>query len=674
MGFVAFGRSKRVIRGIALATVFGLGMAVLSPVLVRAEPVESLFDQQRRKRAEADGLPTQMSHTRGSGIKATTTTSVVADGSVSPFVTPDSPSTMQAVSDKYASVVAAGGWPKVTGGRYKKGDTGAGVGEINKRLFIEGYLRQEATLGQFAQVFTSATEDALRRYQINHGLGVSGVTDAPTVGSLNTPAEVRLATIRANLPRLAEYSKDLGSRYVVVNIAAQQLETISGGKVFSLHNTIVGRPSRPTPVVMTPLATVRFNPYWNAPPSIVERDLVPRMLSRGASTVMKEMNMKIFQGAGGAEVNPDSVNWRSAIVDNYHFRQEPGGSNAMAAAKIEFNSPFGIYLHDTPEPQLFQTAERFYSSGCVRVEKVAILINWILQGQDGIDQNRIAELADPKERLDTPIKNPPQLRVASLTAWPARDGVAAFRDDVYQLDGTGFVVGQPLPVGESQSGQRFVLKPIARTPDAVEADEATGFASLFRNRWSGKEDPFSQGLAPRSTDSLINVGSAKTANRSKTTATAGVAAPRHFFNAGKLDPSYAASFADSTDVAAKPVVKKPVLAKAKSTDNSKTASADRKKALTAALKPTDTKAANTKTAAVSKPADLKAAAVKPADAKAATAKPVAPDAAKAATAAKKAPAADCKPGADGKLPDTCKAAAPAKKPVVKSQTTASAAN
>ena len=140
---------------------------------------------------------------------------------------------------------------------------------------------------------------------------------------------------------------------------------------------------------MTPLTIVRFNPYWNAPPSIVEKDIVPRMLSTRPSKVMGDMNMKIFKGVGGPEVDPNSINWRRVLVDDYHFRQEPGGSNAMATAKIEFNSPFGIYLHDTPEPQLFASGERLFSSGCVRVQNVAIFINWVLQGQDGIDSNRI---------------------------------------------------------------------------------------------------------------------------------------------------------------------------------------------------------------------------------------------------------------------------------------------
>ena len=106
-----------------------------------------------------------------------------------------------------------------------------------------------------------STEDAVSRFQSNNGLAVTGAIDGPTLNQLNVPAEKRLSTIRANIPRIAEYAKDLGSRYVVVNIPAQQIETVSDGKVYSIHNAIVGRPSRPTPVVMTPLTIVRFNPY-----------------------------------------------------------------------------------------------------------------------------------------------------------------------------------------------------------------------------------------------------------------------------------------------------------------------------------------------------------------------------------------------------------------------------
>ena len=721
MDFRAYVRSRQALRGVSLAVLMSFGLALAMPAISHADAESSSFAQTFRKKRFGDNVSVtsnadSAAHTKGSGLSATTETMVVNDGSVSPFLTPDSPAAMQALADKYQQVVSAGGWAKVPSGKQKKGDTGKGPAALNQRLFAEGYLRAEAAQGEFAQVFTSATEDALIRFQRNHGLAVAGTIDGPTLGALNVPADRRLATIRANIPRFAEYSKDLGPRYVVVNVPAQQIETISDGKVFSIHNAIVGRPSRPTPVVSTPLKTVRFNPYWNAPPSIVEKDLVPRMMSSGASKVMRDMNMKIFDGVGGPEVNPDRINWRRVVVDKYHFRQEPGGSNAMATAKIEFNSPFGIYLHDTPEPQLFKTAQRFYSSGCVRVEKVAILINWILQGQDGIDASRIVTLAETKERLDTEIANPPQLRVAYLTAWPAKDGVAAFRGDVYELDGTGFIVGQPLPVGETQGGQRFVLKPIPRSPDAVDADEAFGFASLFRSnsRNDDKADAATIARNGAASDSLITAktGKAKAKDKAQAkskTQTAAAGKRQGFGKRDGADADVVVALDDSNAPAKSGSGKKA--AKKKLDDKSRTAKADPKKkpddktkaAAADGRKKTDTAQADskarkvlkkdqtevtakkadgktvvakkkalseaTKTAAADPKADTAKAAAKPGDAKvAAKAKP-----ADAKVADKKPDAKACKAGSDAKMPAGCKPAA-AKKVPPKPEKTAAATN
>ena len=458
-----------------LAVFFGVGS-------VQAGSGPSLFQLFRNgSAAQDDALPVTINgQIVAQGGKAVTTTRLVNDGSEAPFMSAGSLQALQAAEAKYRSIAAQGGWGSVSGSRYQKGDQNKAIALLNRRLYLEGYLRQEATQGQFEQVYTTATEQAVREFQHNHGLAVTGAVDTATVKELNIPVEQRIATLRANEPRFAHNAQALGSRYVIVNVPAQQLQAIENGKVFSIHNAIVGRPSRPTPVVITNLQTIRFNPYWNAPPSIVERDIVPRMLSGGASSIMNQMNMKVFEGGGGQAINPDRINWRSAVVDHYQFRQEPGGSNAMATAKIEFNSPFGIYLHDTPEPQLFNSGQRFYSSGCVRVQQVPMLINWILNGQDGFSPSKIAALAQSKERLDVTLQNPPQIRVAYLTAWPAANGTVAFRPDVYKLDGSGFIVGQPLPVGDS--GPRYTLKPTVRNAAAVDAAEAGGFFSLFGSR------------------------------------------------------------------------------------------------------------------------------------------------------------------------------------------------
>ena len=485
---------------VALALLIALPAVSLSPA--RAESENSLWLWSKKKKQqkaeetalaekkviEEDLAPAANNWQNSTTGKATTLTEIVKDDdNASPMLTPAGALGLQAALTRYEAIVAAGGWAEIPEGKLKKGSGGEAVALLNRRLFAEGYVRQEATEGEFASLFTTATQEALTRFQRNNGLKISGILDPATVKVLNISAAERLATIRANIPRAAEYAKDLGPRYVIVNVPAAQLETVAGGRVYSRHNIIVGRPSRPTPVVVTALSEINFNPYWNAPASIVERDIIPKILKGGATNVLTQMNIKVFQGVGGPEVEPESVDWATAVPDDYHFRQEPGGANAMATAKISFTSPFGIYLHDTPEKHLFEAGARFFSSGCVRVEQVAIFLDWILSGQNyfdeasqqTIDEVRVAELAQTLERVDVKLVNPPQLRVAYLTAWTNGRGEVNFRPDVYELDGTGFVLGQPLPVGEvAEDGQRFVLTPVPRQPAAVEEAEADGF-SLF---------------------------------------------------------------------------------------------------------------------------------------------------------------------------------------------------
>jgi L,D-transpeptidase YcbB len=418
--------------------------------------------------------------------KVTTETEIVTGKNNLPMLTENSAAILQAVLSKYADIAANGGFPKVPKGTYKKGAKNKNVVALNQRLFMDGYIRKEAVSPDFADRVTSATVDAVTRYQRNMGLAATGVVDGPTLAAMNVPVAERMRTMEANMARLETYGQDLGDRYLIVNVPSQQIEAINNGRVFSRHNAIVGRPERPTPVVMTALSDVNFNPYWNSPASIVENDLIPKLKS--GTRILEDMNIRVFQGFGGPEIDPKDVDWGSAVADDYHFRQEPGPANAMATAKINFPSPFGIYLHDTPEKHLFKSAQRFYSSGCVRVEKVEVLLEWILNGQEGIGASEIGALAETLERRDVKLEIPPQLRVTYLTAWPVGNTVA-FRSDIYGLDGTDFIIGQPLPEGEvSDEGQRYVLKPIPRTAKAVEAAEAEGIG-LF-----GKK--FSKSIAP----------------------------------------------------------------------------------------------------------------------------------------------------------------------------------
>jgi murein L,D-transpeptidase YcbB/YkuD len=223
--------------------------------------------------------------------------------------------------------------------------------------------------------------------------------------------------------------------------------------VVSSHAVIVGKPERPSPIVTSEISEVNFNPYWHSPKSIVIKDIVPKV--RRSSRILKKMRIRIFDGYRGPEVNPRSINWRAPpeeIADRYHFRQDPGGENAMASVKINFRNKFSVYMHDTPTKTLFEESQRYFSSGCVRVEDVHQLTSWVLGNQDGWNLRQIKSVARSEDRIDVALKGKVSVHWVYLTAWAGPDGMVRFRDDIYGLDGTGFITGQPIGSPEGRAG------------------------------------------------------------------------------------------------------------------------------------------------------------------------------------------------------------------------------
>ena len=235
--------------------------------------------------------------------KAVTKTEVFGGRSILPMVSIASDRAMADAAGAYEIVVSRGGWPTVSGSRLARGKSGPDVITLRQRLAAEGYLNTENLAGDAAEEYSDTVMKAVARFQANHGLAITGKVDKPTSQAMNVSAAARLATLRANIPRMHEYSKDLGPRYIIVNVPALQLEAVNFNSVFSRHNIIAGQPSRPTPVTLTQISDINFNPYWNAPVSIVEKDILPRVRTEG-TRVLRNMNMRIYDGYNGPEVDP----------------------------------------------------------------------------------------------------------------------------------------------------------------------------------------------------------------------------------------------------------------------------------------------------------------------------------------------------------------------------------
>jgi L,D-transpeptidase YcbB len=378
--------------------------------------------------------------------KLATHTEILAGQAEPAMLTAASPEALAGAIAAYEEIVAGGGWPEVPKAKLAKGAKGPVVVTLRQRLVRENYLPFDALSVDKPTVYDTDIVEAVRAFQLNHGIAPSGNVDERTRAELNITADGRLFTLRENQPRIVTYLQDLGRRNILVNIPSAQLEAVEDGMVYERHNVVAGKLERPTPTLMSKVSDINFNPYWKAPASIVERDIIPKYLKDPA--YLEQMNIRVFDGVDGPEIDPATVDWINTPADRFFFRQDSGDNNALGTVKINFPNKFMVYMHDTPHREDFGGNARYQSSGCVRVDKVRLLIDWIMNGQDGYSDAQFEMITASQEPYQVLVQDAPDVRFMYLTAWAMDDGRVNFRPDIYSLDGTGFILGQPEPAGQ----------------------------------------------------------------------------------------------------------------------------------------------------------------------------------------------------------------------------------
>ncbi|MGA6112866.1 MULTISPECIES: murein L,D-transpeptidase [Agrobacterium] len=362
---------------------------------------------------------------------ANSSRSAVGVVSNNPVLGREAPVYMQQAIMQYQQIVQNGGWPEVPASqqRLQIGVSDPSVQALRQRLMVSGDLPREAGI---SSAFDSYVDGALKRFQARHGLPADGVSGEYTTKALNVSAQIRLAQLQTNLVRIQSMSGDLGQRHLMVNIPAAAIEAVENERVVLRNTAVVGRASRPTHVINSKIYEVILNPYWTAPRSIVEKDIVPLM--QKDPTYLERNNIRLIDGKG-QEVSPTAVDWFAPKAPNLMFRQDPGKINAMSSTKINFHNPNNEYMHDTPQQGLFNKLMRFESSGCVRVQNVRDLTSWLLRDTPGWSRQEMERVI--ATRVNTPIKLAQEVPVyfVYITAWSAKDGVVQFRDDIYEKDG-----------------------------------------------------------------------------------------------------------------------------------------------------------------------------------------------------------------------------------------------
>jgi L,D-transpeptidase YcbB len=347
-----------------------------------------------------------------------------------PTLSPSTAETTQTSIAQYEAIVARGGWPEVPPAEgLRVGTRSPAVPPLRERLSIAGDL--ELNSGE-AQVFDSYVDAAVRRFQVRHGLHADGIVHEPTLRAMNVSAPARLAQLKTNAVRLKSLTGNLGNRIVVANIPAAQIEAIENGVAITRHTAVAGKPDRPSPDIQSKIVQINFNPFWTVPVSIIRKDLIPKM--QAEPDYLTKNHIRIFD-ARNNELSPAQIDWYSAEAVNYKFKQDAGDFNSLGSIRINFPSPHGVYMHDTPSKNLFGEDFRFASSGCMRVQNVRELVYWILAETPGWSKAEIDEVIKSGERKDAKVAKPLPLYWVYVTAWATPDGVVQFRDDIYNRDG-----------------------------------------------------------------------------------------------------------------------------------------------------------------------------------------------------------------------------------------------
>ncbi len=321
--------------------------------------------------------------------------------------------------DKYQRITLNGGWravPRVEqAARPGEPMSAAVVAGLRARLVVEGIIPSE-TATPAAQttssVYDRSLAAAVAQFQSRHGIAVDSMIGKETFDALNRPAAYRAAQIAANLERMRWLPRTMGQRYIAVNVSAFRLEAYDNGEKTLEMRVIVGEDyeDKATPVFSDSMETVVFRPYWNVTDDIAAKEVFPKIAADPSYLLAN--NYETYQEGGKRRV-----------------RQTPGEENSLGLVKFLFPNDFNIYLHDTPNRELFAKDVRAFSHGCIRVEKPNDLAQWAL-GWDAARVDQAMKGSD-NQTIKVPKKIP--VFITYGTAY-IRDGQLFFGNDLYSRD------------------------------------------------------------------------------------------------------------------------------------------------------------------------------------------------------------------------------------------------
>lgn len=320
--------------------------------------------------------------------------------------------------------------PLEPGGSYK------GIPMLVHLLRALGDLPAEIVLSPDSDVYEGVIVEAVRHFQIRHGLDPDGRIGARTLQQLNTPLTRRVRQLQLTLERWRWVPHQFLSPPIVVNIPEFVLRAVNDSYLTEFAmKVIVGKAYRHrTPVFAAELKHVIFQPYWNVPLNIQRAELLPALARNRSYGAYSDFQIVTPAGKVVSERALTDTLLSQLRTGKLHLRQLPGPRNALGRVKFIFPNDQDVYMHDTPARHLFSKPRRDFSHGCIRVENPQALAEWVLRNNPEWSPERIGAAMNGTATIKAIVKQAIPVLIVYATAVVLQGGEVRFFDDIYGHD------------------------------------------------------------------------------------------------------------------------------------------------------------------------------------------------------------------------------------------------
>jgi murein L,D-transpeptidase YcbB/YkuD len=341
---------------------------------------------------------------------------------------------LRAALADYRAMLAAGvHWAVVPDGPTLRPGMSDGVvvPALRARLAATGEYKGD---GGKPHRYDPALVAAVKRFQEAHALAPDGSVGPRVRAALNVGPATRVEQLIVNMERWRWMPDDLGTRRVMVNVAAARVRLVDADATIFEGPVIVGETDKMTPTFSSSITQVIFNPSWTVPDKIARKELLPKV-QRDEAYFARQGIRLIGNWHPSAGTDPEKLDWNGAHgASGFRLRQAPGPQNPLGRVKFLIPNVFGVYLHDTSNRNLFAREKRTLSHGCVRVGKALDFADEILVSQPSWSAERRERILATWKTSTITLESPVPIHLMYETAAVGPDGQVRFIEDIYGRD------------------------------------------------------------------------------------------------------------------------------------------------------------------------------------------------------------------------------------------------